>query len=209
MGGVVAHIKFKNQFILRLLMSCVLGMSSASAATNSLSTLEVANLLTAGQYAQLDKKLTALQQAFERDANQSEILLAGFDHFDEVHLYDLRVEHALNAWVEQFPNSYAAPTARGSFYLQQGWKERGGAYFYKTKPKNLMEMRHWFGKANKDLTVSLALTAKPFASHIKLMSLTLMDHHNDDRDNHYKAAEMLGCGMTRLILRVVTNISDD
>jgi tetratricopeptide (TPR) repeat protein len=80
-------------------------------------------------------------------------------------------ERPLNEWVNRYRGSYAALTARGSFYYFQGLEARGTAFIKDTPEENIRAMRSFFGKASSDLEQSLALTPKPYLSRLTLMSI--------------------------------------
>lgn len=113
--------------------------------------------LRAGQYAELEQNLSALQRRYEADFRvESELVhsLAAFAHPDPA------LQPALDAWVHRYPNSAIAKFARGTFFQALGWKSRGEKYAGETTPEQFAGMRALFAKANADYDRALALNPK-------------------------------------------------
>jgi tetratricopeptide (TPR) repeat protein len=77
-----------------------------------------------------------------------------------------------DAWVAQFPQSYAARFARGDHFDTVGWARRGCEYADKTSAEQFAALRHYSALARADLDVSLLLDAKPFLTYVSLITIS-------------------------------------
>ena len=84
---------------------------------------------------------------------------------------DLALEPRFNEWVLRFPESYAAPLARGVYYWNLGWLSRGGDYVRNTLNLRFAEMRNYFSLAVPDLRLAIRLNPKLSVAHGFLISL--------------------------------------
>jgi tetratricopeptide (TPR) repeat protein len=98
---------------------------------------------------------------------------------------------AFNEWAKKYPSSYAALTARGSYFYYQGLDARGTAYFRNTPAKNIRAMRSYLGWARLDLEHSLTLTTKPYLSRMTLMSIDRANGNRRGESAQYQEAVKL------------------
>ena len=127
---------------------------------------QIIGLLGKQDYAELERVLGGHQWAFEADSTSSLQLENAFAAFRKV---PRSGEPALNEWVAKHPGSYAAFTARGSYYYAQALDARGTAFLKDTADENVEAMRAYMDKARRDLERSLKLTQKPYVSRLVLM----------------------------------------
>jgi len=164
---------------------------------------EVLTLLERRDYAGLEALLGARQLDFERDASTSKALEDAFYAFDKV---PRSAEPALDEWVAKSPSSYVARVARASFYLSQGLDARGTAFIRETPRENLESMRFYLDKAHADLERSLALSSKPYLSHVYLMTAVRNGAGRGEEQAHYAAALKLAPQSVELRLRRMTDL---
>ena len=110
--------------------------------------LELVGLLRAGQFEELEARLTTYQESFEAGGIAEDVVDAAFFAFANS---DLALEPRFSQWLLRFPESYAAPLARGVYYWQLGWLSRGGGYVRKTLKLRFAEMRNYFSLAVPEL----------------------------------------------------------
>ena len=79
-------------------------------------------LLQAGRYADLDARMNGFQQAYRSGAIDDLELLREFGAFART---DSALQDKLDAWVQEYPGSYAAHLARGIYYFRCGVVTRG------------------------------------------------------------------------------------
>lgn len=164
---------------------------------------EVLALLERRDTAGLEQLLAGQQAAYERDPAQSAKLENAFRAFDKA---ARRTEPTLDRWVEASPSSYAARVARASYYISQGLDARGSAYISETPPENLESMQHYLGRARADLERSLELSAKPYLSHVYLMTVARVGGGRHRAAPHYAAALELAPRSVELRLRRMTDL---
>ncbi|HEX3837163.1 MAG TPA: M56 family metallopeptidase [Steroidobacteraceae bacterium] len=129
------------------------------------------DLLQRGQYADLDQRINGFQKAYEARALDEAGLLRAFAAFEVV---DPALAVNFDGWVKSFPRSYAAHLARGTYYFTSGTRTRGTKTIDHTTQVQLAGMALYFAKAQRDLTDSLALTAKPLLSYNVLIRMQMM-----------------------------------
>lgn len=125
-------------------------------------------LLSEKRFKELDKKMNALQQEYERGNRTSAEVLAGFRPF-----YDPSpsMTSLHDEWVKGFSSSYAAYLARAVHYKYVGRALRGGRWISETPEKQIKEMEQYLTMAMQDLKQSEQLTKKPLASYLHMMDI--------------------------------------
>ena len=126
-------------------------------------------LLAAGNFAELDRQLSAYQDAYragvinDEEASKAFIALVTTDA-------DLR--GAYDKWVAVLPRSYVARVARGYYLTRLVAQARGSQYAGKTSQAQFDEMRALFKLAMADLEASLQLDAKPVLGYGTMIWIT-------------------------------------
>ena len=136
----------------------------------AVSALDSIALLRDGKIDELDAKLSALQQAYERGAITDEHLMHEFRAFYDTNA-DLLARY--DAWIAQRPNSYVAYVARGRYFLQLGANARGNLTIDHTTQEQLDGLAVYLKRATADLAQSIPLTAKPILTFHAMMSVLL------------------------------------
>ncbi len=175
MGSVLARSSFVLAVVvLVLVQGCAQSHPSARppAVTRApaipLSEAEVTQLLYSDQFASLDQRYTDIQRNYKDGLVSDEDLRNAFRVFYPT---DAAREAKYNAWVAQFPRSYAARAARGTYYRSVGLQRRGGEFISDTSDAQLRGMESYFARATQDLRASLALDDKPMLSYMQLMDI--------------------------------------
>ena len=160
-------------------------------------------LLEQRDFAGLERLLGGLQRAFEEDAGASRPLELAYFAFDRV---PRSAQGALDEWVDKHPVSYTALVARGCFYYFQGLAARGTKFLAETPEENLRTMGFFLGKSRADLERSLALTAKPYLSHLTMMSIERVAGSRQRQRAHYAQALKLAPQSVELRLAHMTSL---
>jgi TPR repeat protein len=150
-----------------LLLACLLFSGAVSAEQTPTGLIE---LLEAGQVAELDRRVDALQARYEAgEADDLELprALAVFERAIP------EWEGAFQRWVQAYPQSYGAHYARGSYFLALGWAHRGEGYSRGTAQSRFSEFSRFTGKSEADLRSSVQLTKKPVASLKRLIDAAI------------------------------------
>lgn len=148
---------------------------------------EILALFEQRNYAELERVLGDHQRAFEADAGSSQKLETAFQSFGKVPRSE---QEKLNEWIKQYPASYAALTARASFYHAQGMDARGTAYFASTPEENIRTMRVFLEKSQLDSERALTLTPKPYFSHFTLMSIAGTTGGDGEKEHYLEAVKL-------------------
>lgn len=108
----------------------------------------LAHLLKARKYDQLESILKNLQKGYEADfRNERPIRIAlAFLESD-----DQSLESYLNEWVSERPLSWCAYLSRGAHYWARGWTSRGSRWYEDTLVGKIVKMRFYFEKARRIL----------------------------------------------------------
>ena len=126
-------------------------------------------LLADGKFAELDRELSAYQDAYRAGViNDEEASKA----FIALVTNDAELRGAYDKWVAALPRSYVARVARGYYLTRLGYQARGSQYAHKTSPSQFEEMRALFKLAMADLEASLQLDAKPVLGYGTMIWIT-------------------------------------
>ena len=148
----------------------------------------IVKLIGERDYPELERLLGGYQQAFEADPALAPRLENAFRAFGKV---PLEAEGALNEWAGQYRNSYAAATARGSFFHFRGLEARGTQYIADTPEENIRAMQAYLDQARSELERSLTLTQRPYLSRLTLMSISrTLGERRDERAQYVEAVKL-------------------
>jgi predicted Zn-dependent protease len=145
---------------------------------------EIIALVDKADVEALERTLAGYQQRYEKDPAQEEKL---YTAFASLRLARPGAEAALRQWTRKMPQSYSASLALGIFYLWHGIEARGQAYIADTPRENIRRMRELLGKARSELERSTRLTAKPYLSHLSLVTLSRYVGDRELGRRHYLA----------------------
>ncbi len=137
--------------------------------------LELVGLLRAGNFEELEARLTAYQEGFEADRVPEEIVEVAFFVFANS---DPRLESSLAQWILLFPNSYAAPLARGVYYWHLAWRARGARYAQETSDLSFAEMRDYLALSDSDLDLAIRSNEKLSIAYAYRISIAMLDPRN-------------------------------
>jgi TPR repeat protein len=126
-------------------------------------------LLSAGNFAELDRELSAYQDAYRSGVIGDDEAARAFTALVTT---DAELKDAYDKWVAQMPRSYVARIARGYFLSRLGYQARGTQYASKTSQAQFKEMRELFKIATEDLEASLRLDAKPVLGYGTMISIS-------------------------------------
>jgi hypothetical protein len=119
-------------------------------------------------YAELDIEMNGIQRAYENgekdDVNLSHLFRAFFDT-------DPALEAKYEAWIQEFPNSYAAREAQGIYFRKVGFESRGDKYAKDTKQGQFNNMQRYLERAMESHQTAMSLTAKPMLTYYNIMSI--------------------------------------
>jgi len=164
---------------------------------------QVIALLEQRDFAGLERLLGGLQRSFEEDPGASRPLELAYFAFDRV---PRSAQGTLDEWVDQQPASYAALAARGCFFYFQGLSARGRQFIAETPEENVRTMGFFLDKSRADLERSLALTAKPYLSHLTMMSIARVSGSREHQRAHYEEALKLAPQSVELRLAHLTSL---
>jgi len=134
--------------------------------------------LKSGQYSQLEASLGSLQRDYESGKISDYRLYEGFRD-----LYEDRAENAehFDRWVQAYPHSYVARTARGAYYYRLAAYVRGEDLISHTPPQRIKGMLAYLVQARPDLRASLKMTAKPYLSTLYLLNVARLAGSADEK----------------------------
>lgn len=141
--------------------------------------LELVGLLRAGNFEELEARLTAYQEGFETGAvpeKTVEIAFASFDIFDPV------LESKFALWRLHIPDSYAALLARGIYYHNLGWNSRGTRIAKDTSDERFAEMHDYFSRAVEDLSLAVQLHKELSIAYSHLIDIGKVSSRLIDKD---------------------------
>jgi tetratricopeptide (TPR) repeat protein len=141
---------------------------SAQPAVAPLTRTETRALLDSNQFAELDRRFSAMQRGYRDGSITDEDLRAAFRAFYPT---DAALEQKYTAWIAQSPKSYVARLARGIYYKKVGMGKRGSDSISNTTEEQLRDMEAAFSRASGDLHASLSLDDKPLLTYAQEMDI--------------------------------------
>jgi tetratricopeptide (TPR) repeat protein len=129
---------------------------------------ETRALLDSNQFAELDRRFSAVQRNYKDGSISDEDLRTAFRAFYPT---DAALEQKYTAWIAQFPKSYVARLARAIYYVKVGQKRRGENFISDTSEEQLAGMDAAFAQASEDLDASLHLDDKPLLTYAQEMDI--------------------------------------
>ena len=130
------------------------------------------DLLAHGRYDELDRRMNGFQRGYDSHALDEAALLRAYAAFD---VADPALQANFDAWVREFPRSYAARLARGTYYFTCGTQTRGARAYAHTTQEQLKGMQYYYGKASADLRDSLRLDPRPLLTYNVLIRIAMQD----------------------------------
>ena len=144
--------------------------AAAPAPLGTLDLDKIIALLRAGNFADLETRLTPYQAAYEAASSGEWELLHVIAAFERI---EPDLEAAFNAWVAAQPQSYLARTARGAYFYRRAWAFRGARYFDDTPSVRLAAARELFERAAEDFLASRKLSSRPQVSDRYLIAIAM------------------------------------
>ena len=129
---------------------------------------ETRELLDSNQFAELDRRFSAVQRGYRDGSITDEDLRAAFRVFYPT---NAALEQKYTAWIAQYPKSYVARLARGINYKKVGMERRGGNSISNTTEAQLGDMESAFTRSSGDLSASLNLDNKPLLTYAQEMDI--------------------------------------
>ena len=146
---------------------------------------ETRALLDSNQFAELDRRFSAVQRNYKDGSISDEDLRAAFRAFYPT---DAALEQKYNAWIAQFPKSYVARLARAIYYVKVGQERRGGNVISETSEEQLRGMKAAYAQASEDLGVSLHLDDKPLLTYAQEIDIARYVGNGDSARTILQAA---------------------
>lgn len=166
----------------------LIGLSQAAAQPPYLDKLELLQRLTEAQYDSIDKRLSALQTAFEQGQTSDLPVEHAFNAFENAE--PALLKH-LDAWRAHRPDSYAALLARGIHHAKLGWLARGGALAINTSEQQMGEMRRYFSIAQNDFNAALKINPTLTLAYAHLIRISMTINSPADTEALFRRAEAI------------------
>ena len=119
--------------------------------------LDVVRMLRARDFDRLDRTITTLQAATERDMRSETTLSRAMSAFDTP---DPTITPLVDAWVKERPGSYAALLARAEHYETLAWRARGDTWDDRTSTEQREAFTHHLGRTVLDAEAALRINAR-------------------------------------------------
>ncbi len=161
-----------------LTLTLSLTMAPAGDAAETPDKLELINLLKAGEWSRLERRLEAYQSAFENDRASDQLVEAAYLAFANSDQY--LADH-LDRWVGSAPGSYAALAARGVYYWRLGWMAHGSADAQVLTRAQTRLMRKIFFLAAQDLEAAIEIRPQFSLAYALLFDIGMASDQRDDQ----------------------------
>jgi tetratricopeptide (TPR) repeat protein len=137
-----------------LALATALASSARAQADRPETILALRRLLVAHDFAQLDSTLTErLQQSRSAPGNESRYVYA----FDAFSTKDSTYRPHFDAWVTARPASTHALVARGAFFIDMAWRDRGEKWARETPDVQVERMYAWLRLAAADIVAAIRM----------------------------------------------------
>ncbi len=196
---------FPRALLRTISLACLLLLPMSAGASSFIpSNPDLQSWLEAGDIASAETYYAGLQQAFESGTASEQVLQQAFRDFDEGSSADGRF---YDRWIEAYPKSYAARTARGGYYYRLAWERRGNDFLQQTSPQKVVDMKRLLVQARTDLKASLPLTVKPLISALYLLNAAMLDGSADERRQWLDLGDRVVPDNTLLRLRYMVSLT--
>ena len=129
---------------------------------------EALGLLSDNQFAELDRRYSAIHSAYKAGEISDVDLRAAFRVFYST---DPELDAHYRAWTRQSPKSYVAHLARGVYFKKLGQEILGDKSFGTTSGEEAAGIQEAFQLAREELNASLLLDDKPLLSYMHLINI--------------------------------------
>ncbi len=160
-----------------LLAVLAAGLPSTAHAVQYPDKLQLIQLLRAGSWTKLERRLEAYQSAFENGRASDELVEAAYFAFANS---DQTLAEKLDHWVEIAPKSYRARAARGVYFWRLGWIARGTDVSHKPSRQQVRIMRRFFALAERDLESAIDMHPRFSLGYAILISIGMASNQRDD-----------------------------
>jgi TPR repeat protein len=147
---------------------------------------DLLTLLHSRQFDELDRRLNAMQNDYEKNTDHENFLA---DAFNWIGVADPELEKLFQEWLKKCPESYAANLALGTYYMAMAVHWRGCKYINETHAWRIRNMDLYLEKAVAQFEKSLLMTKKPTISYTKLIAAARL--HGDDKASYHWLIEAL------------------
>jgi tetratricopeptide (TPR) repeat protein len=147
---------------------------------------QLGQLFERGDWKALEEMGSRVVQAYETDPNQFAPMRAFFYVLPNNEKPETLAGY--NAWVTQFPSSYAALYARARYYAFRALATRGGEFIDKVPADALDRMGQYFSAARADLHHSLTLSSRPVMSYFQLLRIERYYGRSRSARKYYEAS---------------------
>jgi tetratricopeptide (TPR) repeat protein len=148
------------------------------------------SLLQARQFETLTALLEARQAAFEADFRLETTIVDSLDALVPMHIDGAAL---LDEWVRQMPQSWVPYIARGFYFENQGWRNRGAKWDSETSGTQVESMMGSFAHASRDFETALRLNGRLVAAYQQLISMAKAGADKDNRSTEYLKPALAVC----------------
>lgn len=123
-------------------------------------------LLESRNFAELNRILGGLQEAFEKDGSREEGVQEAFDSFAVARL---DWEPLLDQWAQSFPRAWQPRMAKASYYVRMGYHARGTRWARETTEAQFGSMRRYLARAKEEARRALELNPRLMVAYLALI----------------------------------------
>lgn len=136
-----------------------------------ITSLELASMemFMMGQYKDLDRELNRIQAEYEKEKWDSRDLIALMQQPFVAKEPEFEVKY--NAWLTEYPNSYAAHQARAYYYTNLAIQKLNGRKPDQLSSQELSEVKRYADLAIADDSAALNMASKPYVAYDNLVYL--------------------------------------
>ncbi|HVN64911.1 MAG TPA: DUF4034 domain-containing protein, partial [Candidatus Binataceae bacterium] len=144
-----------------------IGAEPAKSSLPTLTQTQLLDELRQRKFDELDRQISAHQEAFEHDVTREDDITGLFSAFA---VNDFAIGDLLAEWVKSAQNSFAAHAARARYLNSAGWTERSGGYANQVPPEAFKKMAELLSEADVEAKAALKLNPNVMSSYNVLIS---------------------------------------
>ncbi len=175
----------------------------ASAWVRAETPIDVVSLIKARDFTSLEAHFGAVQSSFEQGKTDEYGLL---DAYRPLYMQRDVLSEELKAWTTQFPKSYFAHLARGTYYRKLGELNRGTAVASEVPTSTMSYMNQMFEISEQELKTAMPLSKNSYLAALNLINIARYNSDKKASDRYLAAGNKLLPGNMLLRARYLDHL---
>lgn len=135
----------------------------SSLSDNNIQSVE---LLKNQQFGLLVAHYTKLEISFNQDISNEKLLFWNIGSIAAASIYDSSIAEKLDMFVAQYPDSHIPYIYRANYFIDEGWRKRGGNFIEDTSQEKISGLKHYHKLAYNDLVAANKINSDNYVIHV-------------------------------------------